>query len=277
MVESLLESSNMQALSPSGSGAQGPPVGGEGSSRGCASPGRLAAAGAATISVLTLAAVGAVGLHQSRMAGAGSGVGAIGPLFFRQAVNQTLTHGVLSAAATTSGSGMGYSRTGMQGHSGDGGSLPAAVVAMSSWGVRPGCDPGHGYEDDTLPWWCDASSIQLVAGTALGYIATVMYLSSRVSQIAKNAARRSAEGLSLIMFLLTMMANCCTGLSILLRLGSTDALKQQLPWLAGAFGTVGLDMTIALQSRMYQRSAAAAVAAAASGASLTAPLLEAGV
>ena len=122
-------------------------------------------------------------------------------------------------------------------------------------GLTPGCDPNI-EEGAVLPWWCDASSIQLVAGTALGYISTVMYLSSRVSQIAKNAARKSAEGLSLIMFLMTVTANCCTGCSILLRLAGLEALRQQLPWLAGAFGTVGLDLTIAWQARKYQRAAA---------------------
>ena len=67
------------------------------------------------------------------------------------------------------------------------------------------------------------------------------------------------------MFLMTVTANCCTGCSILLRLGSVDALKQQLPWLAGAFGTVGLDLTIAMQAMTYQREAAEAREAAAEG------------
>ncbi|EFJ52906.1 hypothetical protein VOLCADRAFT_44712, partial [Volvox carteri f. nagariensis] len=91
---------------------------------------------------------------------------------------------------------------------------------------------------------CD---VALVAGTAMGYLSTCFYLASRVSQIRKNLARKSTEGLSPFMFMLTMSANLCTGISIVLRLRSLEQLKEQLPWMCGTFGTIALDMTLFYQ------------------------------
>jgi hypothetical protein len=215
---------------------------GEGRAVGSSARPAMAAAGA-VVSMLALAAYGTVQLHRWH--------GSEGR------PSAWLVHANL--AAGSSGAGKAPSSTGGLGSGA--GFWPLA-------GLHTGCEGGGDGEE--LPWWCDTTSIQLFAGTALGYVSTVMYLSSRVSQIAKNKARKSAEGLSLIMFLMTVTANVCTGCSIILRLGSVEALKQQLPWLAGAFGTVGLDITIAYQASTYQRAAAAAAVA---GNSLTAPLL----
>ncbi|GAX78827.1 hypothetical protein CEUSTIGMA_g6264.t1 [Chlamydomonas eustigma] len=129
-----------------------------------------------------------------------------------------------------------------------------ALGLQSHWHLKR-CDDAD-YYGEPLPWWCEPSVVQLVAGTVLGYMATVLYLGSRVSQLAKNLARKSADGLSLSMFCMTVGANLCTGSSILLRMSSLEALKSQLPWLCGTFGTVGLDVAIAMQTLAYQRAAA---------------------
>ncbi len=88
----------------------------------------------------------------------------------------------------------------------------------------------------------------LVAGTVMGYMSTCFYLASRVSQIKKNLQRRSTEGLSTYMFLLTMTANTCTGMSIALRLRDMEQFKEQLPWMCGTFGTIALDMVLFYQA-----------------------------
>eukprot|EP00955_Chlamydomonas_euryale_P098253 365130-Chlamydomonas_euryale.AAC.4 len=80
-------------------------------------------------------------------------------------------------------------------------------------GITPSCNG----DDYVQPWWCDEDAIEMMLGTAMGYLSMCLYLSSRISQIAKNAARQSAEGLSLAMFCLAVTANMCTGCSILLR------------------------------------------------------------
>lgn len=82
-----------------------------------------------------------------------------------------------------------------------------------------------------------------------------------MSQIVKNRQRQSAEGLSILMFVLTITANLCTGFSIVLRLHDSEALKDQLPWLCGTFGTIALDVTLFYQTLTYGRIAAAHAAA----------------
>lgn len=87
------------------------------------------------------------------------------------------------------------------------------------------------------------------AGTVIAYCSSVLYLTSRMSQITKNHRRRSAEGLALTMFLCAIAANTLYGLSIVMRSYSLDSLRSSLPWLLGSLGTVVLDMTIFAQAR----------------------------
>ncbi|GIL75733.1 hypothetical protein Vretimale_15280 [Volvox reticuliferus] len=110
-------------------------------------------------------------------------------------------------------------------------------------------DSGGG-DDSRSPGACSFLNcdVALVAGTVMGYLSTCFYLASRVSQIRKNLARRSTEGLSPVMFVLTMSANMCTGVSIVLRLRSLEQVKEQLPWMCGTFGTIALDMTLFYQA-----------------------------
>ncbi|GIL67611.1 hypothetical protein Vafri_20966 [Volvox africanus] len=111
-------------------------------------------------------------------------------------------------------------------------------------------DGGGGGDDSHSPGACSFLNcdVALVAGTAMGYLSTCFYLASRVSQIRKNLARKSTEGLSPVMFVLTMSANLCTGVSIVLRLRSLEQVKEQLPWMCGTFGTIALDMTLFYQA-----------------------------
>jgi uncharacterized protein with PQ loop repeat len=95
-------------------------------------------------------------------------------------------------------------------------------------------------------------------GTGLGYVASILYLCSRCSQIHKNYSRKSSEGLAIVMFMMAVCANLCTGTSIILRTFTWVELKEQLPWIIGSLGTISLDMVILWQSRVYSRNAAAA-------------------
>lgn len=88
------------------------------------------------------------------------------------------------------------------------------------------------------------------AGSVLGYASSLLYLGSRVSQIYKNWSRHSVEGLAMSMFLFAILANSCYGASILLRTYTWAQLASSLPWLIGSLGTVALDATIFLQSRL---------------------------
>ena len=98
-------------------------------------------------------------------------------------------------------------------------------------------------------------SCRSTAGTALGYCSSALYLTSRLSQIAKNAARGSAEGLAISMFLCAIAANSLYGASILIRSYTWPELRSSLPWLIGSLGTVALDAAIFLQWRLLRRRA----------------------
>ena len=53
-----------------------------------------------------------------------------------------------------------------------------------------------------------------VAGAVVGWVSSAFYVGSRVSQIVKNAQRRSAEGLALSMFVAAICANCFYGAGV---------------------------------------------------------------
>eukprot|EP00201_Polytomella_parva_P017891 CAMPEP_0175059326 /NCGR_PEP_ID=MMETSP0052_2-20121109/12369_1 /TAXON_ID=51329 ORGANISM="Polytomella parva, Strain SAG 63-3" /NCGR_SAMPLE_ID=MMETSP0052_2 /ASSEMBLY_ACC=CAM_ASM_000194 /LENGTH=475 /DNA_ID=CAMNT_0016324861 /DNA_START=206 /DNA_END=1630 /DNA_ORIENTATION=- len=93
-----------------------------------------------------------------------------------------------------------------------------------------------------------ASEFEIYLGTLMGYLSTVCYLASRVSQIRKNYKRQSAEGLSWIMFCMTVSANLCSGMGMLVRTVTWAEFMNQLPWLCGTFGTVSLDVAIVYQT-----------------------------
>lgn len=88
-----------------------------------------------------------------------------------------------------------------------------------------------------------------MAGQALGYASMILYLSSRVSQIKRNYARKSTEGLAKSMFMAAIMANVSYGSSILVRTYSSKQLLDSLPWILGSLGTVALDFAILYQAR----------------------------
>ncbi|RMZ55178.1 hypothetical protein APUTEX25_005456 [Auxenochlorella protothecoides] len=113
-------------------------------------------------------------------------------------------------------------------------------------------DEGEGLR---LPLWARD------LGVALGYGSCVLYLLSRVSQLYRNAVRRSAEGLALSMFFVAVGANLTYGASILVRAHDWPEVRGALPWLIGSLGTVALDVAILLQALAFRDGKPAAHAA----------------
>lgn len=97
----------------------------------------------------------------------------------------------------------------------------------------------------------DPGSFAYQLGVLLGYASSVLYLLSRVSQIYRNAVRRSAEGLALTMFFVAATANTTYGASILVRAYSREEVVSSLPWLIGSLGTVALDIFILCQAAAF--------------------------
>ncbi|BBN04624.1 solute carrier family 66 (lysosomal lysine-arginine transporter), member 1 [Marchantia polymorpha subsp. ruderalis] len=89
-------------------------------------------------------------------------------------------------------------------------------------------------------------------GTWLGWASSGLYLGSRISQIALNGRRQSAEGLSLAMLTCAACANSCMGISILMRSESWNELEAKAPWLLGSLGTVSMDIFIVCQAKYFE-------------------------
>ncbi|KXZ42023.1 hypothetical protein GPECTOR_220g471 [Gonium pectorale] len=208
------------------SGAAGP------ADRGGAGGGRWRTAAVAATAGVSLVCVAALALRPesaathgggAAAAGGGGGLAAAGALARRHLLFSGPDVGAAAAAAP----GLGE----------EGGA--GGMWVGSGWHKKHAGDGGCSFLN------CD---VALVAGTVMGYLSTCFYLASRVSQIRKNLERKSTEGLSQIMFLLTISANLCTGVSIVMRLRTVQQLKDQLPWMCGTFGTIALDMTLFYQA-----------------------------
>jgi uncharacterized protein with PQ loop repeat len=149
---------------------------------------------------------------------------------------QTLLLLASPAAASTGGDSSSSNSSGSSSSNGGSGS--------KSWARQRRV----GDEDEQHDW-------SFIVGTGLGYVASILYLCSRVSQIHKNYTRKSSEGLALVMFIMAVCANLCTGTSIILRTFTWQELKEQLPWIIGSLGTISLDMIILWQSSVYSKNA----------------------
>jgi len=88
----------------------------------------------------------------------------------------------------------------------------------------------------------------------LGYISTICYTSARLPQLAKNYKQKSVVGLSMPMFISSILAAFFYIVSILFESRLDVAyILQGLPWLLGSFGGMFMDMVILCQFFWYRR------------------------
>ena len=90
-----------------------------------------------------------------------------------------------------------------------------------------------------------------LAGTLFGWIATVIYISSRIPQITKNAQLHSVGDLSPFYFFLSITGNLTYCISVFLRSIEGDYLWKQTPFIAGAMGPLICDFIVLLQMAIY--------------------------
>ena len=62
------------------------------------------------------------------------------------------------------------------------------------------------------------------------------------------------QGLSLLFFILSLLGNLTYGAGILFHSTEKQYFLTNLPWLIGSLGTMGEDITIFIQFRLYSRS-----------------------
>ena len=92
-------------------------------------------------------------------------------------------------------------------------------------------------------------------GAAAGWASAAAYAGSRMSQLARNAARRSAAGLAPGMFALALGGNGAYAASVLLRARSAADVARAAPWLAGSLGVMCMDAVLLAQALAAARHA----------------------
>ncbi|RMJ26659.1 hypothetical protein PHISP_02471 [Aspergillus sp. HF37] len=124
--------------------------------------------------------------------------------------------------------------------------LAICVVGVAGWTIawqtgvwKPASQDGNGGVDM-------ASGAQV-----LGYFSAVAYLGARLPQIYKNYCDKSCEGLSLLFFILSLLANLTYGAGILCHSTDKNYVVTNLPWLIGSLGTMAEDVVIFTQFRLY--------------------------
>ncbi|KAG0267418.1 hypothetical protein BG011_005703 [Mortierella polycephala] len=98
----------------------------------------------------------------------------------------------------------------------------------------------------------DGGESGITTALLLGWGGAVLYLGSRIPQIYKNWRLQSCEGLSLMMFIFSVLGNAFYVASIFLDSLEPNYLFRNMPWWLGACGTLVLDFTIFTQFFLYQ-------------------------
>ncbi|KAJ2778645.1 hypothetical protein GGI15_004117 [Coemansia interrupta] len=94
-------------------------------------------------------------------------------------------------------------------------------------------------------------NVQLVA-QAMGTISAVVYIMSYVPQALQNHQRKSCDGLSIWLFLLSLMGNTTYALAILVVSLSPEYLAPYVPWLLGALVPCLIHIVILYQFKIYR-------------------------
>lgn len=114
------------------------------------------------------------------------------------------------------------------------------VVGVLAWFLSKGALPSRNENWNTQ-------------AQVFGWISAVLYLGSRIPQIAKNVETK-CKGLSLLMFAFSIAGNVTYVASILLQSLSMDHLLINASWLIGSGGTIGLDFIVLSQFWYYAKA-----------------------
>ena len=97
----------------------------------------------------------------------------------------------------------------------------------------------------------DNLTLKKEIGLGFAFASAICYMTSRLPQLYKNFSRKSTEGLSLVMFFLSIAGNFLYGVSVLTDKEEIQHWKIELPFLLGSLGTMSEDMIIFCQFLYY--------------------------
>nr|XP_006814327.1 PREDICTED: SH3 domain-containing protein C23A1.17-like [Saccoglossus kowalevskii] len=78
------------------------------------------------------------------------------------------------------------------------------------------------------------TDLEDIFGYVFGITSSLFYLSARIPQILQNYNRQSVEGLSMFMFIISVLGNSTYGCSILMQSIENLFILRHLPWLVGS-------------------------------------------
>jgi uncharacterized protein with PQ loop repeat len=87
-------------------------------------------------------------------------------------------------------------------------------------------------------------------GTIIGWITMSLYLLGRVPQLVLNYTRKSTEGLSLLMYIFTMLGNACYIGVITV---DPTLINSNMPWIITGVVTIFLDIVVLGQHFYYKK------------------------
>jgi uncharacterized protein with PQ loop repeat len=96
-------------------------------------------------------------------------------------------------------------------------------------------------------------NINITIGYILGWLSTIIYIVGRIPQIILNFKRHSTEGLSVLMYIYSIMGNLCYITSVLLISLELDYIIKNMAWIIFTIFTVGLDIIVICQTIIYKR------------------------
>lgn len=90
------------------------------------------------------------------------------------------------------------------------------------------------------------------AGTVLGWASSIFYVIGRLPQLYLNYRRKTTEGLSMLMYIFTILGNTFYLLSVLAFSLEPDYIYTNLPWIFMIVITVLMDFVVLFQFRYYK-------------------------
>ncbi|KAJ1898262.1 hypothetical protein LPJ66_002864 [Kickxella alabastrina] len=97
----------------------------------------------------------------------------------------------------------------------------------------------------------EKSAAQTVA-QAMGMLSAVVYIASYVPQVVQNYRRKSCEGLSMWLFLLSLLGNTTYALAIMVVSLDPQYLAPYVPWLLGSLIPCAIQVVILYQFQIYK-------------------------
>lgn len=91
------------------------------------------------------------------------------------------------------------------------------------------------------------------AGTTIGWISSVLYIVGRLPQLYLNFHRKSTEGLSVLMYIFTILGNTFYLLSVIIYSYDAEYIKLNMPWIVMIVVTVTMDFIVIFQVWYYKK------------------------